>query len=120
MPAKVTVISIIAVVLFSSWVIAQPMLGNPKNGAAIYQHNCARCHGEALDGNGPDGQYLITRPANFHSMQSRLKTDWELLLSISQGVLVTPMHGWQGRLSEQEMMDVLAYIRMMAPRGIIS
>lgn len=37
------------------------------------------------------------------------------MLSISQGVLFSPMHGWRDRLSEQEMRDVLSYIRSFAP-----
>jgi hypothetical protein len=34
-------------------------------------------------------------PANFHSLKSRSKTDMELLLAIKQGVLFSPMHGWE-------------------------
>lgn len=120
MSLKAGFISLIVLIVCSSWVIAQPLRGNPKNGEAIYSKHCVRCHGPALDGQGPDGQYLIVPPANFHSMDSRLKTDWELLLTISHGVLFTPMHGWRDRLNDQEMLDVLSYIRMMAPRGTIS
>ncbi len=39
----------------------------------------------------------------------------ELLLAIKQGVLFSPMHGWKDRLSEQDMLDVLGYIRSLAP-----
>ena len=70
--------------------------GNPRDGQAIYEKTCLRCHGEKLDGNGPEGQYLIVRPANFQSVNSRAKTDWELLITIANGALFSPMHGYRG------------------------
>jgi len=48
-------------------------------------------------------------------MTSRSKTDWELLITISHGAAFTPMHGFRGKLTDQQVMDVLAYVRMMAP-----
>ena len=117
---KAGTVGILVLILCSSWVVAQPLRGNPRSGEAIYNMNCVSCHGPGLDGRGPEAQYLIVAPTNFHSMDSRLKTDWELLLTISHGALFTPMHGWRDRLSDQEMLDVLSYIRVMAPRGTIS
>ncbi len=105
--------------LASSWVSAQPR-GNPKSGQAIYEQHCLRCHGSTLDGNGPDGQYLIVAPTNFQSPRSRTKTDWELLVTISNGALFTPMHGFRAKLSDDQMLDVLAYIRTMAPFDQVS
>jgi hypothetical protein len=34
----------------------------------------------------------------------------KLFLAIKQGVFFSPMHGWGGRLSDQEIRDVLSYI----------
>ena len=99
----------------SSWVAAQAVRGNPQAGQVVYDKNCLRCHGEKLDGDGPDGQYLIVRPTNLQSITSRSKTDWELLITISHGAAFTPMHGFRGKLTDQQVMDVLAYVRMMAP-----
>jgi mono/diheme cytochrome c family protein len=31
------------------------------------------------------------------------------------GVVFSPMHGWGGRLTEQQMWDVLSYIRTIVP-----
>ena len=36
-----------------------------SNGEALYQANCAACHGSALDGNGPAGAALQPKPSNF-------------------------------------------------------
>ena len=102
------------IVLASSWAVGQTIRGNPKEGQAVYRQNCLRCHGEKLDGNGPEAQYLILRPSNFQSQSLRAKTDWELLVTISNGILFTPMHAFRGRLTDQQMLDVLSYIRSLA------
>ena len=60
-------------------------------------------------------QFLTVPPANFHSLQSRSKTDWELMTVITYGVIFSPMHGWADRLTEQDRWDVLSYIRQLAP-----
>ena len=108
------------VILGSTWATAQTNRGNPRDGQAIYEKNCLRCHGDKLDGNGPDGQYLIVKPANFQSVNSRAKTDWELLITIANGALFSPMHGYRGKLTDQQMLDVLSYIRSVAAPEFIS
>ncbi len=108
------------VVLGSSWAAGQTVRGNPKDGQAIYQQHCLRCHGANLDGRGPDSQDLIVRPANLQSPISRAKSDWELLVTISNGALFTPMHGFRGKLTDQQMLDVLSYIRSIAPFDAVS
>ena len=108
-------VSFAVVVLSVSWVMAQSPTGSPKNGEKIFQQHCAGCHGTAGDGLGPDIKELIVPPVNFRAPKSRTKTDMELYLAIKQGVLFSPMHGWADRLSDQEIRDVLNYIRYMAP-----
>jgi len=114
------VVAVLLVVASTSWVSAQGSRGNPKDGQVIYQQHCLRCHGEKMDGNGPDAQYLIVRPANLQSQGSRAKTDWELLVTITNGALFTPMHGFRGKLSDQQIFDVLSYIRAVAPFDAVS
>lgn len=99
----------------ASWVVAEVGHGNAKRGGEIYRALCLRCHGEKLDGHGPDAQDLKMAPANLQSLSSRMKSDWELLVVLSHGVMFTPMHGFRDLLKEQEMKDVLSYIRMEAP-----
>lgn len=108
------------VVAATSVVSAQTARGNPKAGESIYKQHCLRCHGEKLDGNGPDAPDLIVRPANLQSTQSRTKTDWELLVALSNGVLFSPMHSYRGKLTDAQMLDVLSYIRSMAPFDAVS
>nr|MBI3613232.1 cytochrome c [Nitrospirota bacterium] len=111
---------LIAILLGYSWAVAQDFRSNTKNGQAVYEQHCLRCHGLALDGKGPDAPYLIVTPANFQSLKSRSKSDWELLVAVTHGVLFSPMHGWRGRLTDEQIKDVLAYIRLMAPFDAVS
>jgi mono/diheme cytochrome c family protein len=111
---------IICVVATSGWIAAQDFPGNPDRGEAIYKANCLRCHGKLGDGNGPDARDLIVQPKDFHTLESRGRTDFELLLAISNGVLFTPMHSWRGRLKDQEMLDVIRYVRALASARVTS
>ncbi len=108
------------VILGASWASGQTARGNPETGQAIYEKHCLRCHGSKLDGKGPDSQDLIVQPANLQSQASRTKTDWELLVTISNGILFSPMHGFRGKLTDQQMLDVLSYIRSIARPEIVS
>lgn len=113
--ASIGVLGFVIVGLLSSLVAAGSLQTNLKRGEALYQQHCARCHGASGDGLGRDVKDLVIPPASFQSMKSRSKTDMELFLAIKQGVLFSPMHGWADRLSDQEIRDVLDYIRSLAP-----
>ena len=118
---KATILAmIIAMLATTPAVYAHIHRGDPKVGQQVYQQQCLRCHGANLDGNGPDSQDLIVQPANLRSVTSRSKTDWELLVAISNGVLFSPMHGFRGKLTDEQMLDVLSYIRAIVPPDIVS
>lgn len=118
---KTTLIATIILILAAtSWVSAQVHRGNPKAGEDVYRQQCLRCHGPNLDGNGPDSRDLIVQPADLRSVISRSKTDWELLVAISNGVLFSPMHSFRGKLTDEQMLDVLSYIRAVSPPDIVS
>jgi cytochrome c oxidase cbb3-type subunit 3 len=112
------IVAVALIFALSAW--ADALRGNPTNGQTIYEKNCLRCHGKNLDGQGPDARTLIVPPANLQALQSRAKTDWELLITISHGIMFSPMHGWRERLTQDQIMDVLSYIRMMAPFDAVS
>jgi len=41
-------------------------------------------------------------------------------VAISNGVLFSPMHGFRGKLTDEQILDVLSYIRAMSPPDIVS
>jgi hypothetical protein len=72
------------------------------------------CHGPRGYGDGPNGLLLTISPANFHRPGSFLKSDDALLRMIEHGSVFSPMHSWRGRLTDGEMQDGLAYIRVLS------
>lgn len=117
---KTTTLTLLFVAFSTAVLLAQGIRGDSKAGQGVYEKQCLRCHGAKLDGNGPDSQDLIVQPADLRSPISRSKTDWELLVAISNGVLFSPMHSFRGKLTDEQMLDVLSYIRFMSPADITS
>ena len=93
---------------------AQEYPADITRGKDVYQRHCQACHGAGGLGDGPDAKDLKVAPANFHRFSSILKSDEELLRIIEHGVVFSPMHAWRGRLTDGEMQDVVAYIRLLA------
>jgi mono/diheme cytochrome c family protein len=108
---------ILMVLWFAQPVRAQELGGDPMSGKAIYERSCARCHGKAGWGDGPSAQEEFVPPANFHSPIIMGRSDEQLIMAIEFGLAMSKMHGWRGRLTEQEMRDVVAYIRLLTQRA---
>ena len=106
------VLAALIIVMGSSWVAAQ---GRTARGQVLYDEHCARCHGLTGKGDGPDGARLTVPPANFHTARSRAKTDFELLTTISYGIAFSPMHAWRGKVTDEELLELVRYIRELAP-----
>jgi hypothetical protein len=104
----------------SSWVAGQSDQSNVAAGKVVHEKHCVRCHGDQLDGRGPERDTLLVRPTNFLSVNSRSKTDWELLITIPNGPLFLSTHAYRDTLTGQEMLDVLSYIRSRAPLDTLS
>ncbi len=74
-------------------------------GQDIFEEFCAACHGY-------DGIRIIPEVPNFADGESLDKADSDLLASIRDGKgEVMPL--WSNDLDEQQMRDVLAYIRTL-------
>lgn len=86
-------------------------------GKAVYQRHCQHCHGPTGRGDGPDAASMKVPPANFQRFRSFLKSDEELLRTIEHGVVFSPMHAWRGQLTDGEMQDVVAHIRLLSQQG---
>ena len=97
--------------------LAQDFPADVTRGKVIYERHCAACHGVGGWGDGPNAASLKIKPSNFHRFSSFLKSDEELLRTIEHGVVFSPMHAWRGRLSDGEMQDVVAYVRLLSQQG---
>jgi mono/diheme cytochrome c family protein len=89
-----------------------PQVGQDQ-GRAIYDRHCAACHGPEGRGDGPLATSLSPRPGNLISAQTSAKSDKDLLKIIANGRPRTAMQGWAARLSDDEQIAVLAYIRSL-------
>ena len=101
----------------SLFVDAQEFPADVNRGRSVYERHCQQCHGTGGWGDGPDAGSLTVRPTNFHQFRSYLKSDEELQRTIEYGIVFSPMHAWQGELTETEIQDVLAYIRLLSQQG---
>ena len=82
-------------------------------GRAIYENHCADCHGPEGRGDGRLAISLSPRPGNLISAQTSAKSDQDLLKIIAKGRPRTAMAGWEDRLSQDDQLAVLAYIRSL-------
>jgi mono/diheme cytochrome c family protein len=84
-----------------------------EQGRAIYERHCADCHGPEGKGDGQQATSLSPRPGNLISAHTSAKSDQELLKIIAKGRPRTAMTAWDDRLSPEEQVAVLAYIRSL-------
>jgi mono/diheme cytochrome c family protein len=93
--------------------------GDPSAGALFYQFYCASCHGATGDADGPLAAGLDPKPAK-HSDGNTMNplTDAYLFKVIQEGgasVGKSPlMAPWGGSLRDDQIWDVVAYIRTLA------
>lgn len=87
--------------------------GDPNNGQTVYAQNCATCHGNSLEG----GIGAVLNPIDkLPGVPNSLDPTF-LIGIITNGRTPQPgdpkqaqMPAWQGKLSDQEIKDVAAYI----------
>lgn len=97
----------------SAWilmVVATVAAANGQNsGADVYKAKCAMCHGAAGDGNTPAGK-AFKAPA-FSSPDVLKASDAELLGITKKGKGKMP--AWDGKLTDDQLKDVIAYIHTL-------
>lgn len=86
--------------------------GDAAKGKSTFASLCARCHG--LDGKG-DGFMKFNPPvADLTSSHIQGRLDVQLFKQIHDGKPNTAMGAWKNALSDEEIWDVLVYVRMLA------
>lgn len=87
--------------------------GNIKNGRARFEQYCAVCHGPRGKGDGPMAKATSPPAPSLGSSDVRSMTDEALLAVIADGKGAV-MPGWRGLLNDQELLDVVAYVRSLS------
>ena len=85
--------------------------GDSVSGREIYANTCIRCHG--IDGKGAQGIKLVPPPADLGSSAVQNRLDGSLFKRIHEGKPNTAMGAWKHALSDDEIWDVLAYVRTL-------
>lgn len=105
----------------SSAVLLLPSLamgGNAEHGQAVYKAYCTQCHGISGDGKGVNAPELAVQPRN-HTDRAEMsaRTDEDLFKAIKEGGQAVNksilMPNWDGNLSDQEIDDLVAYLRQL-------
>ena len=81
-------------------------------GQQLYLNNCVPCHGASGKGDGPAGIGLNPRPGDFtqHMIPGK-HTDGQVFLWIKNGFPSTAMPAWDERLSEEQIWQLVTYLR---------
>jgi len=86
-------------------------------GQMVYTTNCASCHGETGQGDGPAGAALDPKPSNLVET-ARSASDDYTYWRIAEGGAMEPfnssMPAWKGILGEEEIWQVVSYIKSFA------
>ena len=91
-------------------------------GQVIFQKSCAVCHGPMGQGDGTIVESLkpeATKPANLADGKwDHGSTDGEIFVIIRDGIGPKfEMKGQKGKLADQEMWNLVNYVRSLGPKG---
>lgn len=94
-------------------------LADIEHGKRIYRENCAPCHGESGKGDGVGARSLPVRPADHTdgaAMSSRSDTFLRDVIAKGGSAmgLSSFMPAWQGIFKDNEIQDLVGYIRSLA------
>lgn len=88
--------------------------GNTRRGRMIFKNACLACHGKNGRGNGLLAQLIQIEMVDFTRSESmRVLSDRKLIETITEGK-GDFMPSWTGTLNDDEIVDVAAYVRLLA------
>ncbi len=90
-------------------------------GQSTYKELCAKCHGPAGKGNGKEAGTLKTKPKDFTDCERMAKIDDATRFKVVKGGgkaagLSKDMPSYSESLEDDEIQDVLAFVRTLCPK----
>jgi copper transport protein len=86
-------------------------------GKAVYAQHCTVCHGTDGHGDGPAAARLNPPPSDLYAAHVDYHTDKQLFDWIRDGINGSAMTGFKGQLSDQQIWDVVNYVRSLRHPG---
>ena len=107
--------------------LANPLPSTPESIAAgkrAYDTNCAACHGNVAQGAVKAGVVISIieeqggrqAPDLTDDQWDHGASDGEIYAVIKRGVPPTMMAGWDGRISDNDVWNIINYLRTLAPK----
>ncbi|HZD10841.1 MAG TPA: cytochrome c [Candidatus Binatia bacterium] len=100
--------------------LTNPFAGDPEAidaGEAIFQVNCATCHGTEGKGDGPAAEGLDPKPAVLADPMLNSHSDGYLFWRVSKGGQMEPfnsaMPAWETSLTEDQRWQVISFVRTL-------
>ncbi len=95
-----------------------------QQGKAVYDARCVECHGQSGRGDGAAAGVLMPRPRDFTTGKYKIRstetgsvpTDDDLIQTVRQGLYGTAMPGWDRILSDEEINEVVQYVKSLSPQ----
>ena len=100
--------SALIAILLLAFMPGKSSAGDIANGGKLYAKHCVTCH-------GTDGVNVMPDAPNFAISERLLRPDVFILASIKEGNNAMP--AFQGMLSDQEIMDIISYLRTLENGG---
>jgi mono/diheme cytochrome c family protein len=86
-------------------------------GRALYEKQCAGCHGDAGKGDGAMGEELNPKPSNLADADWKHgPTDGEIYTVIRDGVKTTGMKPYRAKMTMHQLWDVVNYVRSLGSK----
>jgi len=101
---------------FTARFAQNPTPDNPATvaaGRALYQANCAVCHGPKGLGDGAAAQTLNPKPFNLQ-VHVPQHAPGELYYWVSEGIAFTAMPAWKDKLGDTERWELIRYLQALA------
>jgi len=83
-----------------------------RRGVGLYREHCAQCHGAPGVAPEPFALGMLPVPENL-ALLARERGATELYWTVRNGLKMTGMPAWQYRLTEDEMWDVVAFVKQL-------
>ena len=118
---KLALLTLCSALFMAGSAVAKP--GTAAKGKEIYDKRCTWCHGAEGAGDGAAKDRLNPPPRDFTSGNYKIRTsafddmvpnDDDVFRMIRDGMPNTAMPSWSDLLSEQDMWDLVAYVKSFA------